>query len=49
MYLFQFVDKFLKKDGETIEDAKARLKLEEQKRKEEHEKRMEEIKKKTQR
>ena len=42
----KFVDKFLKKDGETIEEAKARLKADEEKRKEEHEKKMEEIKEK---
>ena len=43
----KFVDMFLKKDGETIEEAKARLKEEEKQRRAEHEKKMDEINERT--
>lgn len=43
----KFVDQYLTHDGESIEDAKKRLKEEEQKRKLEQEKKLEEIKSKT--
>lgn len=45
----KFVKKYLKKDGETIEEAKTRLKREEQARKEEHEKQMKELREKQER